>query len=64
LHFFFVLAAPADAPGTHLKLLATVSRLLSDGRCRARIMSAADATAVLAALCDEEQRVRPGARAA
>ena len=63
-HLFFVLAAPADAPGTHLKLLATVSRLLSDVRCRARLMAAADAPAVLAALCEEEQRLQPSARAA
>jgi mannitol/fructose-specific phosphotransferase system IIA component (Ntr-type) len=63
-HLFFVLAAPAEAPGTHLKLLATVSRLLSDERCRARIMTAVDATAVLAALCEEEQRLHPSVRAA
>ena len=63
-HLFFVLAAPADAPGTHLKLLATVSRLLSDVRCRARLMAAADAPAVLAVLCEEEQRLQPSARAA
>ena len=63
-HLFFVVAAPAEAPGTHLKLLATVSRLLSDGPCRAKIMSAEDASAVLAALSDAEERLRPGARAA
>jgi len=63
-HLFFVLAAPAEAPGMHLKLLATVSRLLSDERCRARLMAAGDAPAVLAALCEEEQRVHPSVRAA
>ena len=63
-HLFFVLAVPVEAPGTHLKLLATVSRLLSDARCRARLMNAADAPAVLAALCEEERRVLPSARAA
>jgi len=63
-HLFFVLAAPAEAPGTHLKLLATVSRLLGDERCRARLMNAADATALLAALCEEERRVQQTARAA
>jgi PTS system nitrogen regulatory IIA component len=63
-HFFLLLVVPADSPGVHLKVLATASRLLHDERCRARLMEAGDATALLDALRSEEDRTRATARAA
>jgi PTS system nitrogen regulatory IIA component len=55
-HLFLLLVVPADRPGAHLKLLATASRLLTDGRCRARLMDAPDAAGVLDALREAERR--------
>jgi PTS system nitrogen regulatory IIA component len=63
-HLFLLLVVPADGPGAHLKVLATASRLLHDERCRARLMEAGDATALLDALRAEEDRTRATARAA
>ena len=57
----FVLAGPADLPGAYLKVLAGVSRLLSDERCRARLMDAADAAEMLLVLREEEARGRRAA---
>ena len=40
VQIFFLLLAPEDTPGTHLKALARISRLLKDGAFRARLMKA------------------------
>ena len=63
-HLVFLLAGPADLPGAYLKVLAGVSRLLSDERCRARLMEAETETALLLVLREEEVRGRRGLRAA
>jgi len=64
-HLFLLLVVPADSPGSHLKVLATASRLLHDERCRRRLLAAPDdAGALLEALRDEEDRTRAAARAA
>jgi PTS system nitrogen regulatory IIA component len=63
-HLFLLLVVPADSPGAHLKVLATASRLLHDERCRARLLEAPDATALLQVLRTEEDRTRTAARAA
>src|SRR5206468_6466521 len=64
-HLFLLLVVPADSPGSHLKVLATASRLLHDERCRSRLLEAPeDAGALLEALRAEEDRTRPSARAA
>jgi nitrogen PTS system EIIA component len=55
-HLFLLLVVPAEQPGAHLKLLAAASRLLTDERCRVRLMDAPDAGAVLDALREAEQR--------
>jgi PTS system nitrogen regulatory IIA component len=39
-HLFFLLVAPEDSAGAHLKALARISRLLKDDSFRARLMSA------------------------
>ena len=42
-HLFFLLVAPEDSAGAHLKALARISRLLKDEGFRARLMAAGDA---------------------
>ena len=42
-HLFFLLVAPEDSAGAHLKALARISRLLKDETFRARLMRAVDA---------------------
>ena len=39
-HLFFLLVAPEDSAGAHLKALARISRLLKDEGFRARLMEA------------------------
>jgi mannitol/fructose-specific phosphotransferase system IIA component (Ntr-type) len=63
-HFFLLLVVPEESPGTHLKVLATASRLLHDPRCRARLLQAPDEDTLLDALRTEEGRTRGAARAA
>jgi len=63
-HFFLLLVVPEESPGTHLKVLATASRLLHDPRCRARLLQAPDEDTLLDALRTEEDRTRGAARAA
>jgi nitrogen PTS system EIIA component len=55
-HLFFLLAAPEDSAGAHLKALARISRLLKDDAFRARLMKAADAHELYAAIRDEDAR--------
>jgi PTS system nitrogen regulatory IIA component len=42
-HLFFLLVAPEDSAGAHLKALARISRLLKDQAFRARLLAATDA---------------------
>jgi mannitol/fructose-specific phosphotransferase system IIA component (Ntr-type) len=60
----FLLAGPSDRPGAHLKALAGASRLLSDARCRARLLEAAGEAELLAVLREEEDLGLKRARAA
>ena len=55
-HLFFLLAAPEDSAGAHLKALARISRLLKDDAFRARLMKVADAHELYAAIRDEDAR--------
>ena len=55
-HLFFLLAAPEDSAGAHLKALARISRQLKDDAFRARLMKAADAHELYAAIRDEDAR--------
>jgi PTS system nitrogen regulatory IIA component len=41
-HLFFLLVAPEDSAGAHLKALARISRLLKDPAFRGRLMAADD----------------------
>jgi nitrogen PTS system EIIA component len=55
-HLFFVLAAPEDSAGAHLKALARISRLLKDATFRDRLLEAPDAHAIWATIRDEDAR--------
>ncbi len=55
-HLFFLLAAPEDSAGAHLKALARISRLLKDPGFRARLLEAADAHAIWTIIRDEDAR--------
>ncbi len=55
-HLFFLLVAPEDSAGAHLKALARISRLLKDPAFRARLLEAPDAGAIWATIRDEDAR--------
>jgi PTS system nitrogen regulatory IIA component len=61
---FLLLVVCAEQPGSHLKLLATGARLLSDARCRTRLLEAQSAVDALAALREHEERAHRDVRAA
>jgi nitrogen PTS system EIIA component len=61
---FLLLVVSAEQPGSHLKLLATGARLLSDARCRTRLLEAQSAVDVLAVLREHEERAHRDVRAA
>jgi PTS system nitrogen regulatory IIA component len=55
-HLFFLLVAPEDSAGAHLKALARISRLLKDDTFRARLMEAPDAAQLYRAICTEDEK--------
>jgi len=55
-YLFFLLLAPDEAVGSHLKLLARMSRLLKDGAVRKGLMTAQDAAAVYAIISRQDGR--------
>ena len=55
-HLFFLLVAPEDSAGAHLKALARISRLLKDANFRTRLLEAPDAASVWATIRDEDAR--------
>lgn len=55
-HLFFLLVAPEDSAGAHLKALARISRLLKDERFRTRLLEAPDAQALWATIREEDAR--------
>ncbi len=58
-HLFFLLIAPEDAPGEHLKALARISRLMKNGGFRDALMRAADKKEIKRIIAQEEDS-RPG----
>lgn len=54
---FFVLVAPEDSVGQHLKALARVSRLLKDASFRERLISAPDRAALFRLIREEDERL-------
>ena len=55
-HLFFLLVAPEDSAGAHLKALARISRLLKDATFRDRLLEAPDAHAIWTTIRDEDAR--------
>lgn len=55
-HIFFLLLAPGDTPGPHLKALAKISRLLDDKFVRDKLRTAKSARDILETIKIEEQK--------
>ncbi len=55
-HLFFLLVAPEDSAGAHLKALARISRLLKDEAFRRRLMAAPTAADLYATIRDEDDK--------
>ncbi len=55
-YLFFILIAPGETPGPHLKALAKISRLLDDKFTRERLCSCATAPEVVKIIKDEESK--------
>ncbi len=51
---FFLLVAPEDAPGEHLKALALISRLMKNAKLRDAILKARDAKEIKVLITREE----------
>jgi PTS system nitrogen regulatory IIA component len=55
-HLFFLLVAPEDSAGAHLKALARISRLLKDASFRKRLMDSSDQAALFRTIHEEDER--------
>jgi PTS system nitrogen regulatory IIA component len=56
-HLFFLLVAPEDSVGQHLKALARVSRLLKDRSFRERLLAAPDRGALFRLVREEDEKL-------
>jgi PTS system nitrogen regulatory IIA component len=56
VHLFFLLIAPEDSAGPHLKALARISRLLKDKFFRDSLRQAKDEKTLLRVMRDEDQK--------
>jgi PTS system nitrogen regulatory IIA component len=55
-HLFFVLVAPENTAGLHLKALAKLSRLLKDSHFRDKLLRAPDAGSIYRAIAEEDEK--------
>jgi PTS system nitrogen regulatory IIA component len=55
-HLFFLLVAPEDSAGAHLKALARISRLLKDEGFRGRLMRSGDAASLYGVIREEDAK--------
>jgi PTS system nitrogen regulatory IIA component len=55
-NLFFLLVAPEDSAGAHLKALARISRLLKDASFRTRLLEAPDAATLYDIIREEDAR--------
>jgi nitrogen PTS system EIIA component len=55
-HLFFLLVAPEDSAGAHLKALARISRLLKDESFRERLMRAGDGADLFRTIREEDDK--------
>ena len=56
VHLFFLLVAPEDSAGPHLKALARISRLLKDKHFRDSLKAARDEKTLVKIIRDEDER--------
>ena len=56
VHIFFLLLAPIDSTGPHLKALAKISRLLKDKYFRENLKQATDKATILNIIQDEDEK--------
>jgi PTS system nitrogen regulatory IIA component len=56
VYLFFLLLAPQDSAGPHLKALARISRLLKDKYFRDRLKAARDEATILKIISQEDER--------
>jgi len=56
-HLFFLLVAPEESVGIHLKTLARISKLLKDQEVRQQLLDAPDREAICAIICAEESKI-------
>lgn len=54
-HLFFLLMAPENSTGDHLRMLAGISRLLKDDTFRQRLMTAEDQHELYMVIADEDR---------
>jgi PTS system nitrogen regulatory IIA component len=55
-YLFFVLVAPEQSTGAHLKALARISRVFKDADFRKRLLAAADADAMYEVVAEEDAK--------
>ena len=55
-HLFFVLIAPEESVGDHLKMLARISRMLKDNAFRSRLMKAKSREEILLTIEEEDAK--------
>ena len=55
-HLFFLLVAPEESVGVHLKTLARISKLLKDGDVRSRLLEAQDSKDIYRIITEEEEQ--------
>lgn len=53
-HLFFLLLAPEESVGIHLKTLARISKLLKDADVRQKMLEAADSEQIYQLICERE----------
>jgi len=56
-HLFFLLIAPEDSVGIHLKTLARISKLLKESRVRSRLLAAKDSDEIFSLIVEEEEHL-------
>jgi len=56
VHLFFLLVAPEDSAGPHLKALARISRLLKDKQFRDSLKNSRDERQLITIIRDEDER--------
>ena len=56
VHLFFLLVAPEDSAGPHLKALARISRLLKDKHFRESLRASKDEKALIKIIREEDER--------